>query len=437
MDATAETLGDQMDSANLTARGVLAVAVTWVDNSGVTRVKAVPVGALAKAVADGVGVSPTFDRFVFDDSVTGGPVGDLRLKPDVGKLTVLAAQPGWAWAPGVRHDQDGNVHPGDSRGLLVRVVSELAEQGVTARAAFEVEWCVSKGEGDEFVPACSGPAYGMIRLAELGGYLHDVLDALATQGIQVEQIHPEYAAGQYELSVAHQDPVTAADHLVLVRETIRAVSLNHGLRATFAPKVLAGGVGNGCHVHLSAWRDGQNLMGGGDGTYGLTGDGASFIAGILDRLPALLALGAPSVPSYLRLVPAHWAGAFAAWGLENRETALRFVRAGSPNVEIKCFDGAANPYLALAGLLVAGGAGIAEGATLPEPIDVDPATLADSVPLPGHLGAAVAAFVTDPTLLTAFGAELVDAITSVRHSEIAMLEGQPPEDIVTRSRWSY
>ncbi|ALG13497.1 glutamine synthetase family protein [Kibdelosporangium phytohabitans] len=426
-----------MDSANLTARGVLAVAVTWVDNSGVTRVKAAPVGVLPNAVANGIGASPTFDRFVFDDSVTGGPIGDLRLKPDVSKLTVLAAQPGWAWAPAVRYDQDGNVHPGDSRGLLIRVADELAEQGVSARAAFEIEWCVSKGEGDEFVPACSGPAYGMIRLTELGGYLHDVLDALATQGIHVEQIHPEYAPGQYELSIAHQDPVTAADHLVLVRETIRAVSMNHGLRATFAPKVVAGGVGNGCHVHLSAWRDGENLMGGGNGTFGLTVDGASFIGGILNRLPALLALGAPSVPSYLRLVPSHWAGAFVAWGLENREAALRFIKAGSPNIEIKCFDGSANPYLAMAGLLAAGGAGIAEGASLPEPVDTDPATLAGSIPLPGHLGAAVEAFEAEPTLLATLGVELVDAITSVRNNEIRLLDGLTPEEIVTRSRWSY
>ncbi|CAM3852341.1 glutamine synthetase family protein [Kibdelosporangium persicum] len=426
-----------MDSANLTARGVLAVAVTWVDNSGVTRVKAVPVGMLANAVAHGIGVSPTFDRFVFDDSVTGGPIGDLRLKPDVGKLAVLAAQPGWAWAPGVRYDQEGVVHPGDARGLLMRVVNQVAEQDLSARAAFEIEWCVSKGEGDEFVPACSGPAYGMTRLTELSGYLHDVLDALATQGIHVEQIHPEYAAGQYELSIAHQEPVTAADHLVLVRETIRAITLNHGLRATFAPKVVAGGVGNGCHVHLSVWRDSKNLMGGGDGTFGLTADGASFIGGILSRLPALLAIGAPSVGSYLRLVPSSWAGAFQSWGLENREAALRFITAGSPNVEVKCFDGAANPYLALAALLVAGSAGVTEGATLPEPVDVDPATLADSVPLPSHLGAAVEAFEAEPTLLAAFGTELVDAITTVRKSEISILGDLTPEEIVERSRWSY
>src|SRR5207248_1164709 len=104
-----------------------------------------------------------------------------------------------------------------------------------------------------FVPACAGPAYGMTRLTELAGYLREVVEMLSAAGVAVEQIHPEYAAGQYELSVAAEDPVGAADTEVLVRETIRAVSLNNGLRATFSPKVLADGVGNGAHVHLSLW----------------------------------------------------------------------------------------------------------------------------------------------------------------------------------------
>ncbi|MET0132813.1 MAG: glutamine synthetase family protein [Kibdelosporangium sp.] len=432
-----------MDSANLTARGVLAVAVTWVDTSGVTRVKAVPVDRLSRAVTSGIGASPVFDYFLLDDSIVGGgPVGDLRLRPDLDRLTVLAAQPGWAWAPAVRYDQAGKVHPADARGLAQQVTRQLAEQHLTIKAAFEVEWCVSKGDGDEFVPACSGPAYGMTRLIELSAYLHDILEALATQGIEVDQIHPEYAAGQYELSVAPQDPVAAADTLVLVRETIRAISQNHGMRATFAPKVLAGGVGNGGHIHLSVWRDGENLMAGGTvgdrrTGEGPTGDGSAFTAGILNRLPALLAIGAPSVASYLRLVPSSWAAPFACWGLENREAALRFVAADSPNLEVKCFDGAANPYLAIAALMVAGSAGITEAAVLADPVDVDPATRDDVDPLPAHLGEAVAAFEAEPTLVAAFGPALVQAIGTVRRGEIALFSDASPAEITERSRWSY
>ena len=86
---------------DLAGRGIRAVAMTFVDNAGIARVKAVPVQRLGHAVAWGIGASPVFDVFCVDDSITsgrltGGPAGDLRLYPDLDRLTPLAAQPGWA-----------------------------------------------------------------------------------------------------------------------------------------------------------------------------------------------------------------------------------------------------------------------------------------------------------------------------------------------------
>jgi len=442
-------------AAGLTAAGVVGVALTWVDNSGLTRVKAVPVARLEHAARWGVGASPVFDTFLVDDSTVsgrfaGGPVGDLRLHADLHRLVPLAAQPGWAWAPTDRYDQDGRPHPQDSRALLRHEVDRLAARGLSVKAAVEVEWCASRGPGEEFVPACHGPAYGMTRLTELSGYLREVLDALTAEGVPVEQIHPEYAAGQYEVSVAAEDPVGAADTAVLVRETIRAVSARHDLRATFAPKVLADGVGNGGHIHLSLWRDGVNVMTGGAERYGLTAAGAAFTGGILARLSALLAIGAPSVASYLRLIPSHWAGAFACWGRENREAALRFItgtagnRAAEANLEVKCFDAAANPYLALAALLAAGQAGLSEGAALPDPVEVDPASLDPGerqargiAALPSSLAEAVTAMQAEPALTGTFGEELIDTIAAVRHGEIALLGDLEPAEIAARTRWRY
>src|SRR6185437_16438393 len=100
----------------LVQRGVVALATTSVDNSGITRVKAVPIGRLEHAAAWGIGASPVFDAFLADDSIVagryaGGPVGDLRLHPDLDRVVVLAEQPGWAWAPANRYQQDGVVHP--------------------------------------------------------------------------------------------------------------------------------------------------------------------------------------------------------------------------------------------------------------------------------------------------------------------------------------
>ena len=89
----------------LSRDGVDGVALTYVDNAGVTRVKAVPIAGLAHAAGWGAGMSPVFDVFCVDDSITagrlaGGPTGDLRLHPDLDRVVGLAGQPGWAWAPG-------------------------------------------------------------------------------------------------------------------------------------------------------------------------------------------------------------------------------------------------------------------------------------------------------------------------------------------------
>ncbi|WP_290863271.1 glutamine synthetase family protein [Hamadaea sp.] len=420
-------------AAELTARNVAVVALTWVDNSGITRMKGIPVGRLAHAAQWGVGASPVFDTFLVDDSsvlgqYAGGPVGDLRLVPDLRKLTVLAGQPGWAWAPADRYDQNRDRHPQDARGVLERVVGKLADQGFTVRAGFEVEWCVT--------PSDSLPAYGMARVVEHSDYLRTLMEALIAENVLVEQLHPEYSPGQFEVSFSPLDPVGAADMLVLVRETIRAVSASFGRRASFAPRVVAGGVGNGGHIHLSLWRDSANLM--------LSDVGSSFVAGILARLPALLAFGAPSVASYLRLVPSHWAGAYACWGHENREAALRFVT-GSPgeresaaNIEVKCFDATANPYLALAALLSAGIVGVTDGASLPEPVEVDPASLASPPPrLPTSLSAAADALERDPLFASALGVELVDTVLAVRRGEVAVFDGASEEEIVARTLWRY
>ncbi|HET7071618.1 MAG TPA: glutamine synthetase family protein [Nocardioides sp.] len=439
---------------DLADRGVVAVATSFVDNSGISRAKAVPLDRLPALAAWGVGFSTAFDYFRFDDWVAappGGqaPVGDQRIVPDLDRLVVLAAQPGWAWAPGDRYAQTGDPYPLDSRLLLSRVVDDLAAKGINVLSALEIEWVVSTG-ADEYVPAAEGPAYGLARLANASDYSRDVLTALAEEGVRVEQFHPEYAAGQLELSVAPESPVHAADTSVLVRSTIRGVGVRHGLRTSFSPKVDAAGVGNGGHVHLSLGRDERNLMAGGSGRFGLTDEATAFAGGVLEHLPGLLAVGAPSVASYLRLVPQHWAGAYACWGLENREAALRMVTGSSgseewaANLEVKCFDLHANPYLMLAGLVAAGAAGLDSGAGLPEPVDVDPATLSEATlehrgirRLPETLREALHAFVSDEVLVGAFGEPLVEAISAVRESELEFFEGATAEEVTAASRWEH
>jgi glutamine synthetase len=448
--AAAESLVD-----GLAGRGLVAVATTFVDNSGIARVKSVPLRRLPQLAAWGVGASKSFDRFRFDDALVApddgsAPVGDLRLLPDVRRLVPLTAQPGWAWVPADRYTQAGEPHDQCSRLLLRRLVDQLDEDGISVKAAFEIEWVVSSGPGDGFSPAVSGPGYGMSRLIGSSDYCRDVVAALVDQGVHVEQFHPEYAAGQLEVSVAPESPVDAADTSVLVRNTIRGVGCLHGLRTSFSPKVAVSGVGNGGHVHLSLWQDERNLMTAGDGPFGLTPAAASFSAGVLARLPALLAIGAPHPVSYLRLVPSHWAGAYACWGLENREAALRMITGSTgstswaANLEVKCFDLLANPYLLLAGLLAAGRSGMTERAELPPPVDVDPAALGELVltergisRLPTSLRAAVDAFASDATLRAAFGDDLVESLVAIRESEVELFATASEEDIAAAARWAH
>ncbi len=439
---------------DLADRGVVAVATSFVDNAGISRAKSVPLDRLPTLAAWGVGFSTAFDYFRFDDWVAAppdgtAPVGDQRIVPDLDRLVVLAAQDGWAWAPGERYAQTGEPYPLDSRLLLTRLTGELAERRISVLTAIEVEWVVSE-EGEEYRPAASGPAYGLARLTNASEYCRDVLAALAEEGVSVEQFHPEYADGQLELSVAPESPVHAADTSVLVRTTIRGVGVKHGLRTSFSPKVDAAGVGNGGHVHLSLGRDDRNLMAGGEGRFGLSGEATAFAGGILEHLPALLTIGAPSVASYLRLVPQHWAGAYACWGLENREAAMRMVTGSrgsedwAANLEVKCFDLHANPYLLLAGLVAAGTAGLDAGTSLPDPVDVDPAALGEETltargikRLPTTLREALDAFTSDEVLSSAFGEPLVGAIRAVRESELELFDGASPEEVAAASRWAH
>jgi glutamine synthetase len=433
----------------LRAAGVELVALTFVDNSGIARVKAVPVDRLWSAAAWGVGASNSFDFFLATDDITDGeysrgPVGDLRLHPDLDALVPLAAQPGWAWAPVRKYDQEGEPHPQDARALAATATARLTSLGYNVRTAFEIEWVITAADApDDPRSATAGPAYGFARLSAQAGYLRALVSTLSAQGVVVEQIHPEYAAGQFELSVAPEDPVRAADVAVLTRETIRMVSERHGLRASFTPKFEPGGVGNGGHVHLSLWDGDRNLCSGGDGRFGLTPTAEAFGAGIFSRLPALLAIGAPSVVSYLRLEPHHWAGVFSVWGLENREAPLRLVqgpagqRDRAANFEVKCFDLTANPYLVVAALLFAGLAGLDVKESLPEPVDVDPGTLPSATRLPTSLADAVTAFEADDALTSAFGAEFATTLMDVRRGEISRLGSLPPDELCALMRYLH
>ncbi len=425
------------------------VAVTFVDHSGAARVKVVPLDALARAARTGVGFSPVIDAFVSDGGIDAAspldkPDGDLRLVPDLDGLVALRDPDGWAFAPGDRFHQDGTVYANCQRTFARAQVAAGLARGISALMAIEVEWMVGRDQHD-FQPAFRGTGYGLSRFLNAADYVRDVLESLEAAGVRVEQVHPEYGPAQFEVSVAPQDPVSAADTNVLVKLIIAAVSVRHGLRAAFAPAVVSNNIGNGGHLHASFWQDGRNLLAGGSGRHGLTGAGESMIASLLTSVPALLAIGAPSPSSYLRLQPSRWAGVFQIWGCENREAAVRFV-AGSPadpgaaNVELKCFDLSANPYLLVGAVMAVALDGASRLDSLPDEVRGDPAVpghplARTAVRLPVSLTEALAALAASDVLRAAAGDELISTFSASRRAELALSEGMKDEDVIAHYRW--
>ncbi len=440
----------------LEAGGVRAVALAMVDNAGVTRVKCIPVARFEEAARLGIGLSTVFSVFLVDDLITSspgieGPSGDLRLLPDPAAAVALAAQPGWGWAPVDQYEQDGSIWPACGRSFLRRMAAALGRRGVELRGAYEVEWFLGEPDEPDPVPSHRGPGYSAIVLTPRDAFALDLLDALEAEGLGPQQFHPEYSIGQFEVSVIQRDALGAADANLLVRQTIRGVAHRHGLVASFSPVVFPGAVGNGQHAHFSLWdRRGRNLFTGGRGPLGMTSRAEAFTAGVLAELPALTGVLCPSVVSYQRLRPHRWAGAFACWGPENREAALRFItgmvggRDRSTNMELKSMDPSANPYLALGSVIAAGVAGIDLGLTLPEPTTADPASLSARERkalgierLPASLGEAIAKAERSSVLREAMGDLLFDAFLATRRAELANFKDRSDEEVVRAHRWRY
>ncbi|WP_159928111.1 MULTISPECIES: glutamine synthetase family protein [Nocardia] len=456
MATTPDRIPADGGTAPIEGLDVSMVALSFVDNAGITRVKAVPRRRLDLAARYGVGVSPCFETFAFDDLMAvgrylGGPDGDLRLIPDPAMLTELACQPGWAWAPTDKYTQDGTRFVACQRHFAARQTAAAQAAGLRLSMAFETEWAVGRADGtDGFTPAIHGPAYGIVRLGQVAEYADDLVTALERQGVAVAQFHPEYALAQLELSVEPTEPVAAADRAVLVRHTIRQVSLRHGWRALLAPCIEPGGSGSGAHLHLSVTDDDGPLFAGGDGPHGMRRTGEAFLAGVLRELPALVAVGAGNPASFLRLEPSRWAGVWQCWGHETREAALRFVtgvRGTEPwaaNAEVKCLDATGNPYVIVGSVIAAGLAGVAEQLRLPAEITGDPATfdaearmMSDVRRLPTTPADAADRLAASGVLADAMGAELHDALLTVRRAEAERYAAASPEELAALTRWRF
>ena len=426
---TAKDVVKQADEADLRL-----VRLLWCGNAGTVRMKASGRHGLEGRLESGIGLTVAMQAMSGLDQLQRvdamGPVGEVRLVPDLETFRVLPYAPSTGAVLTSHIGLDGEPAPVCQRSFLERMEARLAERGMTMRCSFENEFSLATTVDGEYVPLDSGLCFSTISATASQDYVDDLAAALDAQGIPLEQYYAELGHGQQEISTPHAPALQAADEQLLVRETIRGVAAIHGLVASLAPKPWPTNAGNGGHVHFSLWEGYRNRFY--DAEDGLSQEARSFIAGVLAHLPALCGLTAPSFNSYHRIVPQYWAGAFTCWGYDNREAPVRVASVfrgseeASTNAELKACDATCNPYLAVGGLLAAGLDGLERGLEPPEPVSVDPATLSEDerarrgiVRLPATQDEALDALAADELLLDALGPVLAQAYLAVRRSEWA------------------
>ncbi|TDD24683.1 glutamine synthetase [Kribbella turkmenica] len=440
------------DQVNALLDGGLRMLITSiVDNAGITRAKSVPAQRLRIAARDGVGLSPVFAIMCTDDGVTSspavnGPVGDNRLIPDLAAAAPLGPDHTVFWAPADQLSQDHEPIDICQRAALRRQAERAVAAGLDVKLGFELEFTVFTGDPGDPQVATLGPAYGVLATLKLEDFAVELLEALDAAGVPAEQLHPEYAQGQFEVALPPASPVTAADQSQLARLVVHRVARRHDLLVSFAPITVAGSVGNGAHIHFSATLNGVPFGDGG----GPSEHARHLIAGVLAEVDGLTGVLAPSVVSADRRVPGNWAGAFACWGPENREAALRYVpgsitsRPDSANCEIKIGDPSGNAYLSAAAVIASALTGLERKTVLPAGVDHDPATYSDSERermgvrrLPRTLEDALVALEGSTVIRGALGEAIVDPFLAVRRHDAEALGALSLEDRVRALRWRY
>lgn len=412
--------------------GVKFVRILWCDNANIIRGKAVHRVNLSEYLEYGVGISVAQQAIpvMYDSPVSGSglkPVGEVRLVPDWDTFTPLPYAPNHARVFGdmVKDGIAWNLCP---RNFLKAMIADAGSEGLEVIAAFENEFYLLRQTAEGIVPADETVFASSLAMDLHQSVIDQMAQALVEQGMLVEQYYPESGPGQQEISILYTEALAAADQQIAYRETIKAIALQNNLRASFLPKIFADKAGSGCHLHLSLWQDGENLLPNPEANGELSEIARRFIAGILHHLPALMALTTPSTNSYRRIRPHCWSGAFRCWGMDNREAALRVPSnpyLPSPtHFEFKTLDASANPYLALGAIIAAGVDGVRRCMELGASVAVDPGYMTESERqvanielLPTNLGESIEQLSTNELLLNSLGKELAQVYLAVRQAE--------------------
>jgi glutamine synthetase len=263
----------------------------------------------------------------------------------------------------------------------------------------------------------------------------EMLSTMKSIGMRVDKHHHEVASCQHELGLIFGTLTAQADALQKYKYVIHNVAAAYGKSATFMPKPIYGDNGTGMHVNQSIWKNGKPLFAG-DQYADLSEEALYYIGGVLKHAKALNALTNPGTNSYKRLIPGFEAPVLLAYSARNRSASIRIPWTQSPKakrVETRFPDPSANPYLAMAALLMAGLDGIKNKIHPGEPADKDlydlpPEELAEIPTVCGSLREAIGALEADMDFLLAgdvFTRDQIEGYLALKWEEVYAYEHMP------------
>jgi len=328
----------------------------------------------------------------------------------------------------------GKPFDGDPRGTLKRILKKIDDRGWKFNIGPEPEFFLFKtgSNGVHPVPHDTGGYFDFSSFDEAVVVRTALMDALDAMGLDVEVGHHEVALGQHEIDFRFADALVAADNVLTLKYTVKAIAAQHGLTASFMPKPVYGINGSGMHCHQSLFdvKSGDNLFFDANDKAHLSPLAYSFIAGQLAHARALAGLVAPTVNSYKRLVPGYEAPVYIGWAQQNRSALIRIPhytegRDKSVRAELRFPDPSSNPYLAFAAMLAAALDGIDNNMKVSEPLNnVNLYHLSKEeranmgiTELPGSLAEALSALEKDDVLKAALGDTIYDAYMRAKWEE--------------------
>ena len=414
-------------------RGIKYFLISYVDLFGTMRAKLVPAVAIEGMAKNGAGFAG-FASWL--DMTPADP--DLLAVPDPDSLMQLPWRKEVGWFAADPY-MDGKLVEQAPRNVLKRVITKAADKGYELKSGVECEFFLigSDGQGISDAADCQAkPCYDQQALMRRYDVITEICDAMLDLGWCPYQNDHEDANGQFEMNWQYDNALKTADRHAFFKYMVKSIAEKHGLRATFMPKPFPTLTGNGCHAHVSLWSTttGKNLFEG-DGQLGLSPTAYQFLAGVLHSAEALAAITNPTVNSYKRinaprtLSGATWSPSSITYTGNNRTHMIRIPEPG--RFEFRLADGAANPYMLQAALLVAGLDGIEHKRDPGTRLDIDmyaaPHLAKDAKRLPLNLLDALRALERSDVLRAGFGDAFVSAYLKLRHADWNDYAGQLTE----------